>query len=192
MKGDFMAEKIEIIDTERKKTVDSPLFAAAEKVSGFLNPKLKNLAVVFLTMSILLAFANVVTRYIFDTSYQSVGEWSRYALVYAVFLATGVTAFHDEHIKVDILVSRMAGKSRRILLSVLALWEVGVCIFVFKVSLSWISNLMAYEVYTLSGQTLLWIPGMALPIGFGMMILLQLCKVVLYFKPAEEIEEEIV
>ena len=58
----------------------------------------------FMVLMFLATFANVVARYLFNSSIQWAEEFSRYAFIWIVFLGAVVCTKHKRHIGIDSLV----------------------------------------------------------------------------------------
>ena len=85
------------------------------------------MSMITLAAMVTLVFANVVLRYVFDSGLAWSEEVSRITFVWLVFLGIVIAYQENEHLAVDILVSRLKGRAAkvvgfiRILVSVLIL-----------------------------------------------------------------------
>lgn len=82
-----------------------------------------------LLISSLIVFLNVVLRYCFSASLAWVDEAARYMFIWLIWIGADYTLANRKHLRIDILSSRLQGKSRICLeLLVMAVW-CGFCVF---------------------------------------------------------------
>jgi TRAP-type C4-dicarboxylate transport system permease small subunit len=114
----------------------------------------------------------VISRGVFDAPTEWVMEISTYCIVIAGFLGMGVAYAGKKHIHVDIFVSRMSPKLHtyvELFTSVIGAFYS----YLFMVQ-SWDMVMLSLELNNCAPTTLgtpLWIPQMAMPIGFAVLLL---------------------
>jgi len=90
-------------------------FGLLDTVIGLIN---RTIAAVGITAGIVLAFANVVGRYLFDYSITWASELTMYFFLWSMFFAVAYTFKLDGHISIDLLVEfvdRRVAKSMMLL-----------------------------------------------------------------------------
>lgn len=94
--------------------VDSHYFIIAKVLKRIL----ESLVVFSFAMMVVLVFAQVVTRYLTESSLVWSEELSRFVMVWMVYLASILTYNAQQHIVVDALISNLHGLPQKILLVV--------------------------------------------------------------------------
>jgi TRAP-type mannitol/chloroaromatic compound transport system permease small subunit len=149
------------------------LTGLAALIDGF-NEKIGR-GVSWLTMGlVLLVFADVIMRYLFNYSLVFIQEleWHVFATIF--LLAGGYTLLNDQHVRVDLLYQRFNRKTRAWVnfLGVLFFLFPG-CYLIIKVSIPWVMT--AYEIGEISpnpgGIPARYLIKSILPIGFILLML---------------------
>lgn len=83
-----------------------------------LKKTLQGLVFISFALMVVLVFAQVVTRYLTDSSLTWSEELSRFIMVWMVYLASILTYNSQQHIVVDALISQLHGHVRSVLLLV--------------------------------------------------------------------------
>ncbi|BDU40925.1 putative TRAP-type C4-dicarboxylate transport system, small permease component [Vibrio nigripulchritudo SOn1] len=130
-----------------------------------------------------LVFANVVLRYVFDSGLAWSEEVSRIAFVWVVFLGIVIAYQENEHLAVDIVVSRLKGKTAKVM---------GVIRTIISVLVLLACVIGGYKLMLLTqGQGL---PSTGLPTGIiylaGVLSCLACCVILLFFRRQNKEEEE--
>ena len=95
----------------------------------FLNTVEEKFLILNLFISTLIVFMNVVLRYVFSASLSWVDEAARYMFIWLIWIGADYTLANRKHLRIDILSSKLQGKSRICLeLFVMAVW-CGFCVF---------------------------------------------------------------
>ena len=95
----------------------------------FLNNVEEKFLILNLFISTLIVFMNVVLRYVFSASLSWVDEAARYMFIWLIWIGADYTLANRKHLRIDILSSKLQGKSRICLeLFVMAVW-CGFCVF---------------------------------------------------------------
>ncbi|MBX3606688.1 MAG: TRAP transporter small permease [Piscinibacter sp.] len=99
-----------------------------------------------------------------------IDAYAGYAMAAAGFLALAHTLKHGEHIRVTLLVGRLAGRARRgaELWALFAAALLALLAAVYSVRLAWLSYTL-HDISTASDATPLWIP--QLPMALGSVVL---------------------
>ena len=127
---------------------------------------------VLLGLDILSIFAEVISRYIFNSSMAVMEELPRLFIPFMVFPMMGVLLKLKKHISVDVLPEKLKGEKRSILM-------VGVYSIVLVISVQFfIAGIISVTYYYDMGfETVTefifkyWVIYLAFPIGFGLLIL---------------------
>jgi TRAP-type C4-dicarboxylate transport system permease small subunit len=127
---------------------------------------------VLLVLSIALNFANVIGRYFFNASIFWAEEIMLYLMVGCVFLGNGVVAWSGRQIRMDVIVAMMPEKVRHALhlLSELVLIATALAIIVFSFPV--VRDLFNFDQRSQSAELQLFIPQSMVPIGFAIMVLM--------------------
>lgn len=126
----------------------------------------------FILATALIVTYEVVMRALFNAPTEWVIEISVYLIVVAGFLGLAVTYADDKHIKVDLLTLKLpvkAGKYLEVAVNLVAL----AFSLVFLVE-SWDMMATSFAIDRTAASSIrmpLWIPQAALPIGFGLLLL---------------------
>ena len=95
----------------------------------FLNNVEEKFLILNLFISTLIVFMNVVLRYVFSASLSWVDEAASYMFIWLIWIGADYTLANRKHLRIDILSSKLQGKSRICLeLFVMAVW-CGFCVF---------------------------------------------------------------
>ena len=130
------------------------------------------LAVVFLSLSVVLNFANIIGRYFFSVSIPWAEEIMLFLMVGCVFTGCCAVAWHGRQIKMDVLVSMLPPTLRHLLalLSELVMIATAVAVTVFALPV--IANLWDFDERSQAANFPLVIPQAMVPIGYTLMALL--------------------
>ena len=77
-----------------------------------LNKSIRVLTILFLSVLTILVPVEVFLRYLFGKSLYITEEFTRYLMVWVVFLASSLAIREDSHISIGILVNRFSGRTR--------------------------------------------------------------------------------
>ncbi len=139
---------------------------------------LRAVAGVLLIASVLLNFANVVGRYFFSTSIYWAEEVMLFLMVGCVFFGNGVVAWSGRQIRMDVVVSLLPKNVRKALdlFAELVFIVAAIAIIVF----AWpvIRDLYLFDQRSQSAEIPLVIPQSLVSIGFGIMVLLVVIRMI--------------
>jgi len=162
------------------KTMDKGL-ATLERVIFYLG-------IACISVSVILSFVEVVTRYLFDFSTTWIAEVSKYVVVYMVFLLAGPITKGGGHVRFSFLFDRM-GKSAQ---WVMRLVEIIVGLVV-ALALTWYSLELVQASKIMGGKTesrlfYAWWTYTALPFGMGLLVLYYAEQLVRHSSTPKEIK----
>jgi len=125
-----------------------------------------------LIVLILLILLEIVLRYFFNTSTMRADEYSGYLYLALVCFGLGYTFLHDGHIRITVLTAKISSKSSSLVDIFTGLVTLGLLGFILyrTVLLTWDS----YQTGVVSeavSATPLFIPQLALPLGFALFML---------------------
>ncbi len=89
-----------------RKIIDA-VYSAIERVMRYLT-------MILLVLMVIIVFANVVSRYYLHASLAWSEEVARFMLVWLVFIGSFLAYIHDEHLGLDILVTKFPPTLRKI------------------------------------------------------------------------------
>jgi len=139
---------------------------------------LRVLAGALLVASVTLNFINVIARYFFNASIFWAEEAMLFLMVGCVFLGNGVVAWSGQQIRMDVIVDMMPEKIREVLnlFSELVFIVTALMIVVF----AWpvIRELYNFDQRSQSAEVPLFIPQALIPIGFSIMALLVIVRLI--------------
>lgn len=136
------------------------LYAAASAVAAF-----------FMVGTLAMVLTAIAGR-LFHFHVPGTDAYAGYCMAAAGFLALAGTLRHGEHIRVTLIVERLAGRSRR----ALELWALGVAV-VLAVLFAWYSSRLAWQswdfhdVSTANDATPLWIPQLSMALGTTILLI---------------------
>ncbi|KAA0256987.1 TRAP transporter small permease [Deferribacter autotrophicus] len=122
---------------------------------------------IFMILIVCLIAVEIFLRALFNTSTLIADEYSAYMFVFVVMLGLSYTFKEKGHIRITIITSRLGEKARNYLETVVLF--VVLAILVFSI---YHSAMMVYDTYSLDmradtiAETPLYIPQIALPIGY--------------------------
>ena len=123
-------------------------------------------------------FANVVGRYAFDYAFLGADEAQIYIMIWMAFLGAAVVSWRNRHLRMDVLLRLFPKPVQATLRAIEMLLLAGLGGFVLIESASY-----SWRIFSL-GQTSntagipMWLPHSAVPIGFGLIALIALWRIV--------------
>ncbi len=137
----------------------------------------RGLAIGFI-VAVCLNFANVIGRYVFGRSILGVDEVQIFILVWMTFLGAVVVTWRNQHLRMDVLVQFFPERIRTLLKTtelVLLLFLAG---FVLLHSSRYAGQMMVLGRKSDMAGISMWIPHSAVAVGFGLIALIALWRVV--------------
>jgi len=143
-----------------------------DRAVAMISAAAAGVAAAILLIIFLIVQVEVVLRFIFNSPTSWSHEVSTFAISWVGFLAAGHILRLGRHLEVDVLTSRISKKSRRMLGT---LTDTIACIFCFYACYLGVKFVdIAFMMKATSASeidTPLWIPYLAIPIGFGIFAL---------------------
>ena len=163
---------------ERALPVTGGFVGAVRRIETVLNRVLAVIAGCLIWASALLAFASVVLRYLFGSSYGIVEELCRFSIVYAVLLYFGPLITRNAHLAMTVLTDLLPPRAHRWFDLVLSVLMAMLLAALLLAAWDWEAGLYAMGLATMSGEMKAWIPSAALPAGMALALLFTLFRVV--------------
>lgn len=148
----------------------------------------ENISVIVYALAVVVMFAQVVMRYVFDTPMMWAEEFSRIMFVWIVYMGAPIVIIRHANIEVDYFVQFLPHNFRRYLKVTLYLFA-----FVFLLYVAWLGAVLStehidMEAYTIPISQSFWY----LPIAFGFfMMAINMVKVVIGILTGTDSDEEL-
>ncbi len=131
-----------------------------------------------LIIAVALNFVNVIGRYGFGGGVFAADELQTYILVYLAFLGAALASWRGVHLRMDVLAQRLPARMQKILL-----WCELVLVVALSALVTWVAWRYVAEMYALgarsqTAQLPMWIPHLALLLGFGLMAAIGVLRLV--------------
>jgi len=140
---------------------------------------LRLLAGILLVASVLLNFANVIARYLFNASIYWAEEVMLFFMVGCVFLGSSGVAWAGRQIRMDVIVGMMPEKMRAALDLFSEIVFIATALFVVIFAWPVIRDLYAYDQRSQSAEIPLYIPQVLIPIGLAIMAALVMVRLLI-------------
>ena len=117
--------------------------------------------------------ANAIVRKVFDTSSNAFLEVQWYLFAWSLLIAAGYTLLHSEHVRIDVLNSRLPKKAQ-VWIDIIgfAFFLTPLCLLVLWLGVPMLIDKYASgEVSPNAGGLVRWPVWLALPLGFGLLLL---------------------
>ena len=153
------------------------------KVLRVLNDKLEEVfLVIVMSASVIIVFAQVVTRFILKTPLPWSEEVARFLFIWLIWVGAAYATKERAHIKIDFLVNRLpkAGQTLCLILSTLV-WLL-FAVFLFYISLVLTQSVMGGGQTGTGSGIPMWIPYSAIPVGMGLMIFRMIQNIIIDLK----------
>jgi len=122
----------------------------------------------FLGLSTLLVFIQVVARYAFNTGFTWAPELVEYMFLWTVMIGASYGVKHGVHLGVDILVAKFSPVIRKRMLLVAIAISISFSATMCYLSFFYVREAYRMELITVDLEIPQWIPNLALPFGFGL------------------------
>lgn len=130
------------------------------------------LSAIFLISSVAINFANIVARYVFNSSFTWAIEIILFLMVGAVFTGCCAVAWENRHIRMDVLLRILPPKLAALLGLVADLVLIAAAVLVAVFAYPVIRDLAAFDERSAAANVPLVIPQALVPIGYGLMAIL--------------------
>jgi len=137
-----------------------------DRMATFLEEAFVGFTLLFAT---LLLFCGVIMRYFFNYAFEWSDELIRYVIIWSTFVGAGLCAKKGMHVKMDILLRVMPGAFLRywnMFLTVVALFF---CVFCMVQGYRMVLLTQAFGRTSVSFPLPMWIPYLAVPLGYTLM-----------------------
>jgi len=132
----------------------------------------RTLAVIFLSLSVVLNFANIIGRYFFSVSISWAEEIMLFLMVGCVFFGSCAVAWQGRQIRMDVVVAMLPPKIREALDALAELTFIAAAIAVTYFAWPVIQQLAEFDERSQAANFPLVIPQAMVPLGFTLMALL--------------------
>jgi TRAP-type mannitol/chloroaromatic compound transport system permease small subunit len=145
-----------------------------------LNERVGKLVYWLVLVAVLVSAGNALMRYTFDISSNAWLELQWYLFSAVFLLAAGYTLLHNEHVRIDVIISRFSPQTRAwvdLLGSLFFLLPMAVVILV----LSWpmfVESFVRHEYSSDAGGLLRWPAKLLVPAGFLLLVLQALSEII--------------
>ncbi|MFL1707423.1 TRAP transporter small permease [Campylobacter sp. MOP7] len=126
----------------------------------------KTIAVVGIVAGTLLAFVNVVMRYVFNSGFSWAGEATNYLFIWSAFFAAAYGFKKGIHISVTILIEKFPPQLAKIYLVFSSILTTAFLLFIVVYSIQYLQILHELEFMSVDLNMPQWIPMLVLPIAF--------------------------
>lgn len=122
-----------------------------------------------LLIAVAINIANVIGRYAFHASIFWTEEILIYIIIWSVFLGVVAITYRGEHLKLDLASSRLTGKAKTIVNTLIAVTILVCCVVVVAQSLRVLASMAATGQVSIAAGMPMVIPHGALIVGFSLM-----------------------
>jgi len=140
------------------------------------------IAVVLLSLSVVLNFANIIGRYFFSVSISWAEEIMLFLMVGCVFFASCAVAWQGRQIRMDVVIAMLPPKIREALDALAELTFIAAAIAVTYFAWPVIQQLAEFDERSQAANFPLVIPQAMVPIGFTLMGMLVVIRLVMHFQ----------
>ncbi len=164
------------------------IFFFLGKTIGFIN---QSVAALGIAAGVVLAFANVVARYVFDSSLTWASELTIYLFLWSTFFGAAYCFKEDAHISISILLEKVSAplaKGLMLLSHTVSLVFLGAVAFF---GYQYLLLVVELEEMSIDLEIPMWIPYLVIPIAFAFAAY-RVAEKILYIlrAPAEEVRQK--
>jgi TRAP-type C4-dicarboxylate transport system permease small subunit len=141
------------------------------------------------TFAVVLNFATAADRYIFKRSIVGSDEVQIYIMIWMTFVGAAVVTWRHQHLRMDVLVSRFPAKVRLALLGIELVLIAVLMAVLMEQSTRYAMLMRALDRRSDLAGLPMWVPHSGLAIGFGLIGLMTLWRIVGLLAAKEEPEE---
>ena len=134
------------------------------------------LLAIALIAAVILNFAAVVGRYGFGWGFIAADELQTYIMVYLAFLGAAVASWRGLHLRMDVIALRLPKGVQKALTIVETALIVILCALVTWVACQYVLQMYSLGAKSQNAQIPMWIPHIAIPAGFGLMVVFTILK----------------
>lgn len=145
------------------------ILKSIENILGFIE---NALLVIFLTVTVVMAFLQVILREFWSTGIIWADVFLRHLVLWIGFFGAALAAKESRHFSIDIITKRLPSILRRIVQVLLNLGAAVVCYFLYQAGVSFVSDEIKYStqpLFTFLGKGVMaYDLEIVIPIGFGL------------------------
>ena len=140
-----------------------------ENILGFVE---NGLLVIFLTVTVVMAFLQVILREFWSTGIIWADVFLRHLVLWIGFFGAALAAKESRHFSIDIITKRLPSMLQRIVQVLLNMGAAAVCYFLYDAGKSFVSDEIQYNtqpLFTAFGRNVMpYQLELIIPIGFGL------------------------
>ena len=145
------------------------IIRAVENILGYIE---NGLLVIFLTVTVLMAFLQVILREFWSTGILWADVFLRHLVLWIGFLGAALAAKESRHFSIDVITKRLSPTLRRIIQILLDLSAAIVCYFLSSAGWSFVSDEIKYNdqpLFTFLGKNVMaYYLEIIIPVGFAL------------------------
>lgn len=130
--------------------------------------------------------ANVVARYVFGNAIFWAEEVMVFMTIWGVFLGVASATYDRAHLNMDLFSHRVSGAALRALNGIIVVVMMACCAFMVWQSGQVVKLFFSSGVVSVSAGVPKWIPHLAIPVGFSLIVLAALSRLRLYLTGKED------
>lgn len=142
------------------------------KIENVLGIAENTLLVIFLTVTVVMAFLQVLLREFWSTGILWADVFLRHLVLWIGFFGAALAAKESRHFSINIITKRLPPTVQRIVQVFLHVTSAIVCYFLFEAGMSFIRDEIRYDnqpLFTLMGKSVMpYYLEIIIPIGFGL------------------------
>ena len=155
------------------------------KIINALNRVEEGILVVILGIMVILTFAQVVSRYVFNNSLTWTEELSRYLFVWMSWVGVSLAAKEGQHICIDAVVNKFTGKKMFVVINILAqVIMIGICGIIVKEGVVLVQKMGAIHSVSPVLDIPMGICYLSVVVGCGLLILRSVGSIVVWVRKA--------
>ena len=158
--------------TGRESKGEDDIDRIFERLTGAIESAL---ALAFIA-AVLVNFANVVGRYVFDYAFLGADEAQIYIMVWMAFLGAAVVSWRERHLRMDVLLRLFPAPIQTVLRAAELLLLAGLGGFVLYESASYAGRMFALGQTSNNAGIPMWLPHSAVAVGFALITLIALWR----------------
>ena len=145
------------------------IIRTVENILGYIE---NTLLVIFLTVTVAMAFLQVILREFWSTGIIWADVFLRHLVLWIGFLGAALAAKESRHFSIDIITKKLSPMLKRIIQILLDLSASVVCYFLYSAGMSFVSDEIKYNtqpLFTLLGKDIMaYYLESIIPIGFAL------------------------
>ena len=145
--------------------------AFVRKLSDVIYSIERVLIAVIMSLMLIVVILGVVFRYVLKTPLVWSEEYAIFALLWLTFLGGSMTIKKNKAASITLFMDKLPAKARKLLLRLSFLLCLLFCAFALYLALQWITNPITLSHKSATTSLPMFIPYMAIPIGFACMII---------------------